>query len=77
VTVRVDAIGFRTGPRGRKKYYHMTADTPEELHAFAALLGVKRCWFEKSRRGVPHYDLDEYERNLALDLGAVNGRHRK
>lgn len=61
----------KTGPRGRKRYCHMTADSLEELHQFAELIGVKRCWFERSRRGVPHYDLSEEKRILALEMGAT------
>jgi hypothetical protein len=58
-------------PNGRKRYCHMTADSVEELHAFAAKIGVKRCWYERSRRGVPHYDLSEEKRLLALENGAT------
>lgn len=72
MSVYVDAARHRTGPKGRKKYCHMTADSEEELHAFAAFIGVKRCWFERSRKGVPHYDLDERKRVLALEAGAVD-----
>lgn len=52
---------------------HMQADTPEELHAFAARLGLKREWFQ-DRPGRPersHYDLTASKRDLALRLGAI------
>jgi hypothetical protein len=77
VTVRVDALRHRTGPRGRKSYCHMTADTLEELHAMAERIGRKRCWFEKSRRGVPHYDIDEEFRASAVEAGAVERRIKR
>ncbi len=44
----------------------MTADTVEELHVFAEKIGVKRCWFERSRRGVMHYDLNPTNRSKAI-----------
>jgi hypothetical protein len=52
---------------------HIQADTEEELHAFAARLGLKRAWFQ-SRPGRPwmdHYDLTRSKREQALALGAV------
>lgn len=36
---------------------HLTADTLDELHAFAAKIGLKRSWFQVSKSGIPHYDL--------------------
>ena len=52
---------------------HMQADTVEELHAFAARLGLKREWFQE-RPGCPdldHYDLTASKREMALRLGAI------
>lgn len=52
---------------------HLQADTAEELHAFAAELGLRREWFQ-SRPGRPekdHYDLTRAGREAALALGAV------
>ena len=52
---------------------HLQADTPEELHAFAQRLGMRREWFQ-SKPGRPendHYDLTERGRMLALELGAI------
>lgn len=48
---------------------HLTADTLEELHAFARRIGLKRAWFQDKR--VPHYDLSPGKRELALKHGAV------
>jgi Protein of unknown function (DUF4031) len=63
---------------------HLQADTLEELHAFAARLGLRAAWFQ-SKPGRPekdHYDLDARRRELALALGAVPesrraGAHRR
>jgi hypothetical protein len=52
---------------------HMQADTLEELHAFAAKLGLKPAWFQ-TRPGRPdrdHYDLMRGRRDRALALGAI------
>jgi hypothetical protein len=52
---------------------HMQADTLDELHAFAARIGMRREWFQ-SKPGRPendHYDLPRALRELAITLGAV------
>jgi hypothetical protein len=46
---------------------HLVADTREELHAFAASVDVKRCWFHRD-----HYDLTTTARRSA----AINGGAR-
>lgn len=51
---------------------HLQADTLEELHAFAAELGLRRAWFQ-TKPGRPehdHYDLHRAGRERALALGA-------
>lgn len=52
---------------------HLTADTVDELHAFAKKIGMKRAWFQISAppRSVPHYDLTPRKREAALKAGAV------
>lgn len=51
---------------------HLQADTEEELHAFAARLGLKRAWFQGHMRPeLVHYDLTRSKRDQALRLGAV------
>jgi hypothetical protein len=57
--------------RGRR-WCHLIADTPEELHELAASLGLLRQWFQ-SKPGRPwhdHYDLPEEVRGQAIALGA-------
>ena len=50
---------------------HLTTDGPlEELHVFAARIGMKREWFQEHRL-TPHYDLTPGRRERALSLGAV------
>jgi hypothetical protein len=48
---------------------HLTADTIEELHVMAEILGMRREWFQDGR--VPHYDLTPKRRTLALSLGVM------
>ena len=52
---------------------HLQADTPEELHAFAQRLGMRREWFQSkpSRPENDHYDLTQTLRERALELGAI------
>lgn len=52
---------------------HMQADTEEELHTFAASIGLKRHWFQ-SKPGRPdraHYDLTRRRRDAAILAGAI------
>lgn len=51
---------------------HLTADTEQELHAFAARLGLRRSWFQKkSERDYRwHYDIVPSKRAQAVRLGA-------
>lgn len=51
---------------------HMTADSVEELHEFAAKLGLKKDWAQlPPAHRLPHYDVSEGKRQLAIRLGAV------
>lgn len=42
----------------------------EELHAFAARIGLKRAWFQRHRLA-PHYDLTVRRREAAVRAGAI------
>ena len=66
---------FRNGARGPIRYWHrrcghLVSDSSlEELHEFAANLGLRREWFQ--RKSIPHYDLTGAVYNLALARGAI------
>ncbi len=47
----------------------MFSDTPDELHAFAKKIGLRREWFQNDER-LPHYDLTKSRRMRAVLLGA-------
>lgn len=47
---------------------HMIADTVEELHAFAASIGLRRSWFQPKPA---HYDLTRSKRYQAVKQGAI------
>jgi hypothetical protein len=71
MTVYVDPL-FPTAPRKRWPFgeaCHMMADTLDELHSFAARVGLKREWFQA--KSLPHYDLTRGKRRAAVILGAV------
>ncbi|WP_122720738.1 DUF4031 domain-containing protein, partial [Pseudomonas viridiflava] len=68
MTVYVDEEGIRW--RGRE-WCHLVADSLDELHAFAARLGLRRSWFQ-SKTYYPHYDVTMAVRTRALALGARN-----
>ena len=54
------------------RWCHLLADDVDELHRFAAQLGIKRSSFQgPPRSATPHYDLTGYERARALTLGAI------
>lgn len=63
--ILVDRI--RHYPSG--EWCHMVSDeSVEELHEFAARIGMKRRAFQNTSR--PHYDLRPSTRRLAVSLGA-------
>lgn len=70
MTVYVDAL--RPTPRSRKWPFaegaHMLADSIDELHRFAASIGLKRAWFQPESS--PHYDLNAGRHAAALKKGA-------
>ena len=48
------------------------ADDTDELHRFAAELGVKRSSYQgPPKTSAPHYDITGFERDRAVRLGAV------
>lgn len=55
---------------------HLIADTLEELHIFAAAIGMRRSWFQVDSR-LPHYDLNASRRRIAVSRGAVELTRRE
>lgn len=67
MTVYIDNEQIRW--RG-KRWCHLVADSLEELHSFAAAIGLKRDWFQ-DRASYPHYDVTITVRERAIELGAI------
>ncbi len=53
-----------------RRWSHLWADTRDELHEFAAQLGLRRAWFQE-RPILFHYDVTPAVRARAIRLGAV------
>jgi len=69
VSVYVDKAIYRVG---RMIMCHMIADTPDELHAMAAKIGVDRRWFqEPPKASFWHYDIAKSKRGMAMAFGAI------
>lgn len=74
MTVYVDELRVYPHARGifRAGSAHLTADTLDELHAFAARIGLRRSWAQlPPAHRVPHYDLVASRREAAVAAGAV------
>lgn len=52
------------------KSCHLIADSVNELHEFAKRIGMRRSWFQNDGR-LPHYDLNENRRRIAVKQGAT------
>ena len=55
------------------RWSHLLADDPAELHAMADALGIPHRGFQRHRRSaaLDHYDVPEFLRLRAIELGAV------
>ncbi|HVC71869.1 MAG TPA: DUF4031 domain-containing protein [Acidimicrobiales bacterium] len=55
------------------RWSHLTADSTEELHAFAEALGMRRAWFQGHQHDPlrDHYDITDRLRDEAVARGAV------
>jgi hypothetical protein len=63
VTILVDAAIW---PHRGRRFAHLVSDrSEEELHAFAARLGLQRRWYQGD-----HYDIPSQLRERAIALGA-------
>ncbi len=55
-----------------RKWCHLLADDVDELHRFAARLGLHRLSYQgPPNTSAPHYDLTAYERRRAIAFGAT------
>jgi hypothetical protein len=53
------------------KWCHLLADDIDELHRFAARLGIYHLSYQgPPKTSTPHYDLTAFERKRAITLGA-------
>ncbi len=69
MAVYVDAAIWHWAGR---RWCHLLADDVDELHRFAAGLGVKRSTYQgPPRTATPHYDITAFERDRAIRLGAI------
>lgn len=71
-TVARDPHTRFVGSRSGHRWCHMWAEHGEEeqLHEFAAKIGLKRTWYQPHRI-IGHYDLVPSKRALAIAAGAV------
>lgn len=60
--------------RGRE-WYHLMADTLEELHAFAQSLEIDARLFHRTA-SYPHYDITLEMRILVIEHGAIDADRR-
>lgn len=71
MTVYVDDMRMRaTVGRLAARWSHLMADTDEELHTFAAALGLRRSWAQYPGTWKSHYDVTDSKRAQAISLGA-------
>lgn len=82
MAVYVDGISthdFVKGAAARwgKRWSHLTADTEDELHAFAASIGLKRAWAQKMGTLFFHYDVIPSKRGQAVQKGAIEITRRQ
>lgn len=66
--VYVDDAGIMKHGRA---WFHLVADSVDELHAFAAALGLPDRAFHRGARH-PHYDVPDELRERAIDQGAIS-----
>lgn len=59
-------------PFGTMLMCHMMADSDDELHAMADLIGVSRRWWQAPpKASASHYDIALSKRSLAIRSGAI------
>lgn len=53
------------------RWSHLMADSDEELHRFAASIGLRRSWAQYPGTWKSHYDVTDSKRAQAIAAGAV------
>lgn len=54
------------------RWAHLVADEENELHRFAAALGIPRLVYQgPPKTAHPHYDITAFERRRAITRGAI------
>ena len=73
MSVYVDGLKRRGWVLHRKmvKSAHLTADTLDELHEFARLIGLRPEWYQ-DHRSHPHFDVTAKYWSLAVRHGATH-----
>ena len=73
IVILVDGITEHETKLLYKRWSHMVSDvSEEELHAFAAKIGLRREWFQgRPKASAAHYDVTPTKRALAIKHGAV------
>ncbi len=70
MAIYVDAAIWKWAGR---RWCHLMADDTDELHRFAASLGINRLVYQgPPRTSAPHYDITAFERTKAVKLGAID-----
>lgn len=62
---------------GRYTMVHLIADSDDELHAMADIIGVARKWHQAPPKHSSHYDICLSKKALALAAGAVPITYRQ
>lgn len=72
MTVYVDDMRMkaRVG-RIEARWSHLMADNDDELHAFAARIGLRRSWAQYPGTWKSHYDVTDSKRTQAIAAGAI------
>lgn len=79
MTIYVDPLmswGWKMRGRTVQNCHLITDGNLDELHQFAAGIGLKRAWFQ-DKPGRPHYDLTPVRRIHAVAAGAVEVDRRQ
>lgn len=63
--------------RRTANWSHLYADTSQELHDFAAELGLRAVWLQYAGTWKEHYDVTDTTRKEAIKKGAIAVTYRE